>query len=78
MRLWSELGWHYGEKSSIMIVETSNGRRGVTLTLADAIPLPVTFAATIEQVYDVPLARPMTVTDGDVAVPVLAPGLQVA
>ena len=61
-----------------MIVETSNGGRGVTVMLDDAIPLPVTFAAAIEQAYDVPLARPVTITDGDVAVPVLAPGLQVA
>lgn len=57
MHLWSGLGWHGGGKSSIVIVESSNGRRGVTFTLADAMPPPVTFAAAIKQVSDVPLAN---------------------
>jgi hypothetical protein len=51
---------------------------GVTLTVAEAAPVPIAFVAVTEHVYVVPFARPVTVI-GDAA-PVLLkpPGLHVA
>jgi len=51
---------------------------GTTLTVPDAAPVPTALVAVTEQVYDVPAARPVTVTGDAAAVPVKAPGLQVA